>query len=173
MQAGDNGFRAPTAREQSYVVQLWSGEIAKRYRANGGKVLVALAIAGLVLLILDILIAPSELLDKVLLAGGCSVCLRAGLSQRKRSKAMARRLELLAQNRFSVMSARAQHVRTAGDRRHYNGYVQVLAGGRTAEYRMPYRDAAAMEAQNNHQFPVLLVLLEGEQEVLALLAPAD
>jgi len=134
---------------------------------------VALAIAGLVLLVLDILIAPNVMMDKVLLAGGCSVCLRGGLSLRKRNKAMARRLELLAQHRFLVMSARAQHVRTADDQQHYNGYVQVLAGGRTAEYRMPYRDAAAMEAQNNHQFPVLLVLLEGEQEVLALLAPTD
>lgn len=165
----NGAFRQPTGNQRDYIAGIWYQHLNGWNRPRAATLALTLGIGALVLLLLDLLLLPTAITDKVLLSAATVSCLSTAKRWMRRTRHAETLQAMLAGGRFCVLPATAESVRMKGGKG--GGYVRVtLDGGRTyGEYLMTYEEASRMATSNMTYFPVLLIKLEGERQLLASL----
>lgn len=167
-----SGQRQPTAQEHAYIAAHWGDEINRRtYKKRGNLPRyfgIFLIITGMASTTRPGADMPSILVTLVLAA----CCLAFSSLLKNMAKRKDSRLNALAKADYLVAPANAWDLLVG---RYQSGIrtslVRInLSGGQVVDdaIKIPYRCAAPLLKQHVQHFPVLLIILPGDPEILAI-----
>ena len=169
------GLRQPTQQEKAWIAQMWSPMAVPGVRGLGvGKFLRYVGIFLVCIGAVNLACGTEEIVGIILLLIIGTICMASAKFVKYAAKEANQRKDALCRGRYLVAKAESVRIRTGN----YHGVESarvdvILPNGETISPEIPFACAQFFLKKGIEQVPVLLVQLEGEQEVLALLAPAD
>lgn len=169
------GLRKPTDQEHAWIVQHWANTLRFRLRVKEGKgvryVGVFLTATAAAMITQGTMQGVGACIALMFFASFCFVISSGAKMKYKKRSIQLRNIE---NGEYLVASARSTNVRYERSGRFYMGKIEVeMQNGQRInhEIKAPYETVEPFLRQANLKWPVLLIQLEDDDEILGVFMP--
>lgn len=165
------GLRQPTGAEKTWIAESWCPEVERVHSPKAGKLVRYIGIFLTCTGVVSLIRGDEGITNALVLLVAAAICLFFSAVGKKSARDYKNRLSALQAGAYQVAPAMSTKVWSGFSGNNPNGYVQArLADGEklSGSFPIPYVCADPLLRQKIHEVPVLLIVIPGDPEILAI-----